>query len=114
MSCQFGLINYHDIAFLEKSGAFAAYAAHGVIPVCIGSVGDPPTGLEEGRNFLRWPISERPKLDAMQSSLTQWYKGHSISKHADLLASWCLADKRIQRQEAGDGMVLSVAKWQRD
>jgi hypothetical protein len=114
MSCKFGLINYDDIAYLEKSGVFAAYAAHGVIPVCIGSVGDPPTGLKEGRNFLRWLIRETPNFDAMQSSLTQWYNEHSIGKHADLLASWCLAEERIQRQQTADGLVLNVANLRRD
>jgi hypothetical protein len=91
ISCQFGLINY-DVAHLEKSSVFAAYAAHGVIPVCIGSSVAPPGGLEERRHFLRWPICKTPDFSAMQNSLTQWYHGHSTSKHADLLASWCLAE----------------------
>jgi hypothetical protein len=99
MSCRFGLLNYHDLTRLEKSSVFAAYAAHGVIPICIGTAVDPPSGLEEGRHFLRWPIKSVPDLDAMQRSLAQWYDGHSIAKHADLLASWCLADERIQRHE---------------
>jgi hypothetical protein len=96
MSCRFGLVNY-DIARLEKSSVFAAYAAHGVIPVCIGSSVDPPHGLEEGKHFLRWPIRAVPDLDAMQHSLVQWYEGHSTAKHADLLASWCLTDESTQR-----------------
>jgi hypothetical protein len=111
MSCQFGLINYADIAFLEKSGVFAAYAAHGVIPVCIGSLDDPPTGLEEGRHLLRWPMKVTPNLDAMQSSLAQWYSGHSTGKHADLLASWCVAHERSRQQQTAD---LNVATWRRD
>jgi hypothetical protein len=97
-SCQFGLINY-DVARLEKSGVFAAYAAHGVIPVCIGSLADPPAGLEERRHFLRWPVGKMPDFSAMQNSLTQWYHGHSTSQHADLLASWCLADEGVRQPQ---------------
>jgi hypothetical protein len=104
MSCRFGLVNY-DIARLEKSSVFAAYAAHGVIPVCIGSLVNPPAGLEEGRHFLRWPIRALPDLGAMQSDLTHWYDGHSTSKHADLLASWCLVDERIQQQQTAGAVV---------
>jgi hypothetical protein len=103
MSCQYGLVNY-DIARLEKSGVFAAYAAHGVIPVCIGSPADPPAGLEEGQHFLRWPVKALPDFGAMQNSLNRWYDGHSTGKHADLLGSWCLADDRIQQQQTASAV----------
>jgi hypothetical protein len=88
MSCRFGLLNY-DVGRLEKSGVFAGYAAHGVIPICIGSEA-PPCGLEEGRHFLRWPLKTLPDLRGIQRNLIQWYGGHSILKHVDLLKSWCL------------------------
>jgi hypothetical protein len=99
MSCRFGLLNY-DVARLQKSGVFAAYAAHGVIPICIGSAATPPFGLEEGRHFLRWPLKILPDLHAMQTNLRQWYADHSIARHADVLASWCGVDKSIQSSEA--------------
>jgi hypothetical protein len=95
MSCRFGLLNY-DIKRLEKSTVFAAYAAHGVIPVCIGSEANPPQGLEEGRHFIRWPSKTLPDFRAMQRHLGQWYDGHSITKHADLLTSWCHPDQSMQ------------------
>jgi len=87
MSCQFGLLDY-DIGRLEKSSVFAAYAAHGVIPVCIGAQANPPHGLEEGRHFLRWPLQKLPDCGAIQRNLVDWYSGHSIRKHADLLSSF--------------------------
>jgi hypothetical protein len=96
MSCRFGLVNY-DIGRLEKSGVFAAYAAHGVIPICLGSQAKPAFGLEEGRHFLRWPARKLPDFHAMQRNLTEWYNRHSAAKHADLIGSWCLADDRAQR-----------------
>jgi hypothetical protein len=87
MSCRFGLLNY-DIARLEKSGVFAAYAAHGVIPICIGSQAKPPHGLEEGQHFLGWPLKSGIDFRAMQNNLTQWYNRHSVPRHADLLTQW--------------------------
>jgi hypothetical protein len=99
VSCRFGLLNY-DIARLQKSGVFAAYAAHGVIPICIGSEATPPFGLEEGRHFLRWPLKILPDLHAMQTSLRQWYADHSIARNADVLASLCRVEKSIQSSEA--------------
>jgi hypothetical protein len=92
-SCRFGLLNY-DIARLEKSGVFAAYAVHGVIPVCIGSEADPPRGLEEGEHFLRWPLSKSYDVRSMQRKLVKWYDGHCIARHADLVSSWCLAEAK--------------------
>jgi hypothetical protein len=95
MSCRFGLLNY-DVARLEKSGVFAAYAAHGVIPICIESQAKPPDGLAEGLHFLRWPLRTLPDFCAMQRHLAQWYGGHSVRRHADLLASWCHSDQKMQ------------------
>jgi hypothetical protein len=99
LSCRFGLANY-DIARLEKSGVFAAYAAHGVIPICLGSEAKPPRGLQEGRHFLRWPMKELPDFREMQANLIEWYNSHSTAKHANLVASWCLANDEIGRVQA--------------
>jgi hypothetical protein len=96
VSCRFGLLNY-DIARLQKSGVFAAYAAHGVIPICIGSQAKPPLGLEEGQHFLRWPPKGMPDLGMMQRKLARWYGDHSTVKHADILASWCHSERRVNR-----------------
>jgi hypothetical protein len=96
MACRFGLLNY-DVARLQKSGVFAAYAAHGVIPICIGSRTSPPPGLEEGTHFLRWPFKMPADLGAIQRSLRQWYQGHSVSEHAALVMSWCSSLERAKR-----------------
>jgi hypothetical protein len=88
-NCRFGLLNY-DIARLGKSGVLAAYAAHGVVPVCIGSSAGATDDLEEGRHFLRWPLRRVPEdLSEIQRNLTRWYQSHSIAKHAVVLNSWC-------------------------
>jgi hypothetical protein len=87
-ACRYGLLNY-DVGRLGKSGVFAAYAAHGVIPICIGSRAVPTDGLEEGQHFLRWPF-DRPafNLSEIQTNLIQWYHNHSLAKHADVLSLW--------------------------
>ena len=102
-SCRFGLLDY-DVGRLEKSGVFAAYAAHGVIPVCIGSEANAFHGLEEGRHFLRLPLNTLLDLSAMQRNLTRWYDGHSIARHADLIASWCCPDECMEAMQVAAAM----------
>jgi hypothetical protein len=88
LTCRYGLLNY-DVGRLGKSGVFAAYAAHGVIPICIGSRAAPTDALEEGRHFLRWPFSRLPtNLSEIQTNLMRWYQNHSVAKHGDVLNLW--------------------------
>jgi hypothetical protein len=88
LACRYGLLNY-DVARLGKSGIFAAYAAHGVIPICIGSRAAPTDGLEESRHFLRWPFEQAPpNFLEIQRNLVRWYQKHSVAKHADVLSVW--------------------------
>ena len=88
LACRYGLLNY-DVGRLGKSGVFAAYASHGVIPICIDSRAVPTDGLEEGRHFLRWPFEQAtPRLSEMQTDLIRWYQNHSVAKHADVLKLW--------------------------
>jgi hypothetical protein len=98
VSCRFGLLNY-DIARLQKSSVFAAYAAHGVIPICIASRANPPRGLAEGEHFLTWPPKKIADLGLMQRRLAQWYEDHSIVKHAEALAFWCRSRARTSEIE---------------
>ena len=91
-TCRYGLLNY-DVGRLGKSSVFAAYAAHGVIPICIGLRAAPADELEEGRHFLQWPFTRPPSnLSEIQRNLVSWYQNHSVAKHADLLNLW-LTDK---------------------
>ncbi len=86
LACRYGLLNY-DVGRLGKSGVFAAYAAHGVVPICIGSRAAPTDELEEGRHFLRWPFDRPPaNLSEIQTNLIRWYQNHSVGKHADALS----------------------------
>jgi hypothetical protein len=94
-TCRFGLLNY-DTNRLGKSGVFAAYAAHGVIPICIGaqtSVVAGQSDVKENYHFLRWPCRRDAKdLSDVQTNLVRWYREHSVLKHADLLSRWSVTD----------------------
>jgi hypothetical protein len=93
LTCRFGLLSY-DVARLGKSGVFAAYAVHGVIPICVGSTAKAGDGLEEGRHFLRWPFRGAAVSDirAIQINLNNWYRSHSTIKQAELMNVWCSGD----------------------
>lgn len=89
--CRFGLMVY-DIARLGKSTVFAAYAAHGVVPVCIGSKATPADGLVSGRHLLQPPVGriDTVALDAMQKQLLKWYNDHSPERVVDKVAAMCV------------------------
>lgn len=77
LAARAGFLSY-PIAFLPKSSIFAAYCAHGLLPVCAGKV------AESGR-----PPHWNPSLEA-DSSLQEladaaraWYLGHSVARQAE-------------------------------
>jgi len=88
-----GVIDY-PAAALGKSGIFAAYCAHRVIPF-LANHGDsaPADGLEQNRHY--WPTDiadDRLNLDAGQTiadNAFAWYQTHNLSVHATALAN-CL------------------------
>jgi hypothetical protein len=95
LGCRFGLLNY-GVMRLGKSGVFAAYAAHGVIPVCIQDQSEQNDQLHKGRHFLQWPLQKLPlDLSCIQTLLKKWYQDHSTQAQADLLSAWCLEPKSI-------------------
>ena len=75
---RFGWISYAP-AYLGKSGIFAAYLAHGVVPVLVGG-GDLSEGLQEGRHVLFVNKLQAEALpadtDAMSHEGRQWYNSH--------------------------------------
>jgi hypothetical protein len=68
---------------LGKSGIFAAFAAHGVIPLVPVSDVTLPDGLIAGLHFLR-PCDDSNALDleTVQSGLLQWYRQHDLTTTA--------------------------------
>jgi hypothetical protein len=85
-TCRFGAVELANRAVLGKSGTFAAYAAHGVVPVVFGSKGATGDGLVEGSNVLL--AGETGGVDPAQAALRiiQWYRDHRIERHASAIA----------------------------
>ncbi len=81
---------------LGKSGIFAAFAAHGVIPLI--PVGDAhlPDGLTARTHYLRsCDDSTALELDALQAGLLTWYRHHDLKSTADI---YLAAADRLQRK----------------
>lgn len=70
---------------LGKSGIFAAFAAHGVIPLIPVIETTLPDGLTAGLHFLRASDdSTAMELEEMQARLLQWYRLHDLPTTAAL------------------------------
>lgn len=74
--------------FLAKSGIFAAYAAHGLVPVGATRRHRGEDGLVEGTHYLlasslhRMAASDE-RLQSISSSVRAWYELHSLARHAE-------------------------------
>ena len=86
----FGFLSYPHTR-LAKSGVFAGYCAHGVIPVIARQFPGQVDGLEDGVHML----SPRAATAAQASGLDQcsiaawrWYSGHRLHDHAAVYARW--------------------------
>jgi hypothetical protein len=65
-------------AFLGKSGVFAAYCAHGVVPVCAWD--DPPSD-----GLPCWTGAGDPQ--AVATAAREWYAGHALAVQAERFRS---------------------------
>lgn len=85
-----GFFNY-PLDFLTRSGTFAAYCAHGVIPVGLSSYawGKEEDGLEANKHYwLADSQTDNLSLSVGQMIANQahsWYQNHTISKHCQAL-----------------------------
>ncbi len=85
LAARAGFLAY-PAAFLGKSGVLAAYAAHGVAPVCT-TASPPASGLTAGIHYL--PAEHIPvgsDLQAVADAARAWYAGHTLLQHAALLS----------------------------
>jgi hypothetical protein len=79
--------------YLGKSGVFAAYCAHRLLPIGVCDNGRPADGLTHEHHFwLAEFHKDKWSLDAGQdvaNNAYRWYHEHNLSKHADVFAT-CL------------------------
>ncbi len=77
---------YYPNQFLAKSGVFAAYCAHRLLPVCVSERAEDEDGLEAGKHYYLADTA----LEAVNISLEQtiadnaydWYQNHSSQAQA--------------------------------
>jgi hypothetical protein len=80
----YGLV-WHPPFAIAKSGIFAAYAAHGCIPVLGESKGAEADGLSHGVHFiLPEDIAGLTPMDAtrIRQAVSDWYDGHTLARQA--------------------------------
>jgi len=85
---RFGFVAY-PFDVLAKSGVFAAYAAHGIIPIVFPARRGAFDGLEAERHFLdglRMDAAvDADVLALIQNQLLAWYASHSLQVQARFL-----------------------------
>ena len=88
LRARFGLLDY-PLDFAAKSGAFAAYAAHGLVPLVRGAAGGGGDGISHGLNLVRTnePIPElRSRAPRIAAAAHAWYRDHRLERAAACFA----------------------------
>ncbi|HVR96920.1 MAG TPA: glycosyltransferase family 1 protein [Thermoanaerobaculia bacterium] len=68
--------------FLAKSSVFAAYCAHGLLPVCAW---EPPEPRRETVFAgLYWRCGSAQETQKIASAARTWYEGHSLSRQTEM------------------------------
>ncbi len=105
MRAAFGYLAYPPNC-LAKSGVFAAYSAHGVVPMIAESFRGEFDGLREKEQVLSRATAkgmEPAALERCSLAVWRWYAGHSLRHHAAIYDRWLLssgaAAKSIERKD---------------
>jgi hypothetical protein len=90
LAARAGFLAYPS-GFLPKSTIFAAYCAHGLIPVCAGSQASEHTDREPPL-WVPGPASPaEPELQALANAGRAWYLPHSLARQAETFRDLFLA-----------------------
>jgi hypothetical protein len=88
---KFGFVVY-PLDFIGKSGVFAAYAAHGVVPIVFSEKQGAFDRLQPARHFLDGlrlgTLAGAEHLASIQGKLFTWYTSHSLKVQAKYLGNW--------------------------
>jgi hypothetical protein len=104
-----GVLDY-PAEVLGKSTIFAAYCAHGVIPI-IATYGKASRadGLEAGAHYWLSDVqSENLRMQAGQAvadNAYDWYQGHNLSVHSRTFAACIAASGHFKKESALDARV---------
>jgi hypothetical protein len=86
----FGFLSYPRMS-LAKSGVFAGYCAHGVVPVTAQDFSGQVDGLEDGVHVLSprsATAAQTSGLEPISIAAWRWYAGHRLQDHAAVYARW--------------------------
>ena len=87
---KFGFVAY-PTDFIAKSSRFAAYAAHGVVPIVFSEKQGAFDGLQPSQHFLDGlrlgTGASAQDLASIQRKLFTWYTSHSLTVQADFLVN---------------------------
>jgi len=92
-----GFLSYNP-SFLAKSGIFAAYCSHGVLPINYRGNISSVDGLIAGKHYW-FPSRQFAVLDSLENFQTianhafKWYESHSLSIHAKVFVEQIAASK---------------------
>jgi hypothetical protein len=78
-----------DAGILSKSSVFAAYCAHGIVPLVAGRDGGEADGLYANQQYLSTPLQAKAsgeQLEAVSQSAHTWYRGHGVTAQASQYA----------------------------
>lgn len=91
-----GFFNY-PLGFLSKSGIFAAYSSHGMLPIGTNYTDQDTDDVLRGIHYLVYDGDKESlaKLDIQKiaDNAFTWYQGHTISFHADLFIRLILNER---------------------
>ncbi len=90
-----GFLEYNP-DYLAKSGIFAAYCSHGVLPICTRTNGLLVDGTEPGKNY--WvPVNNTSSLkdlvemQVIADNAYTWYQSHKLSVHTTTFTNYLAA-----------------------
>ena len=82
-----GFVNYGP-GCMAKSGVFAAYCAHRMLPVMPADGRSEADGIVCGRDYYSvMDMAAAPEPQSIADSAWNWYQGHSLKKHARAFAA---------------------------
>lgn len=80
-----------DMSYAQKSSVFAAYAAHGCVPI-VASRRAFVSGLTENEHFLASDRTARvidiDRLDKVSRNIFRWYRNHTVQQQAEDFATY--------------------------
>ncbi|MCA1991910.1 MAG: hypothetical protein LDL41_07670 [Coleofasciculus sp. S288] len=95
-----GIAYSNNNGHLAKSGVFASYCAHGLVPVITQAKSSQADGLESNKNFIfagaRSTSIDILTLENVANQAHEWYRNHSLAKTVEVFASQLLGNAFLQ------------------